>query len=87
MVKEGLIRFQSDENFQMFEKIRDNKLGGGLVIGALKSLNPIWLNYGGSEAEAFTIQISVKNMKIRLVNAYGPQEYDDFHKKKFFGHF
>ena len=31
--------------------------------------------------EAMTIQISVKEMKIRLVNAYAPQEYDENEKK------
>ena len=68
----------------MFEKVRDKKSGGGLLIGALKDLSPIWIGDGGTKVEALSIKISVKKMDIRIVNAYGPQEYDDLEKKRDF---
>ena len=81
LVREGQIKFKNDKEFQIFEKLRESKSGGGLAIGALNSLNPVWIGDGGSKVEAISIQISVYNMKIRVVNAYGPQEYDEFQKK------
>ena len=79
--KEGSVKFEGEKNYQLFEKIRESKSGGGLVIGALKDLNPIWLGDGEKDVEALSIKISVTNMDIRVVNAYGPQEYDDIVKK------
>ena len=81
LLKEGLIKFQNDQNYQIFEKLRETKSGGGLAIGAVNSLNPIWLGDGGSDVEAISIQISVQGMNIRVSNAYGPQEYDNVQKK------
>ena len=80
-LKEGSIKF---DNFQIFEKTRETKSGGGLLVGALKDLNPIWIGDGGSTAEAMSIKVSVKDMDIRVVNAYGPQEYADNEKKTCF---
>ena len=61
-MKEGLIKLKNISNFQIFEKLRENKFGGGLAIGALDNLNPIWLGDGGSEVEAMSIQICVQKM-------------------------
>ena len=41
--KEGSIKFKGDDKYQIFEKLRVNKSGGGLAVIALKELNPIWL--------------------------------------------
>ena len=85
--KEGNIKFQNDKSFQIFEKLRETKSGGGLAIGARHELNPIWLGDGGSEVKALSIQIAVQDLKILLVNAYRPQEYDDLEKKTKFWNF
>ena len=81
LLKEGSVKFKREKDFQMFEKLCETKSGGGLVIGALKELNPIWIGDVEKEVEALSIKISVSNRDIRVVNAYGPQEYDDILKK------
>ena len=83
-VKIGSIKFRGSENFQIYEKIRMNKGGGGLAIGVLKEFSPTWMRDGGNEAEALTIKFQVKNFNVRLVNAYAPQEYDNDDKKMHF---
>ena len=82
--KVGSIKFKNSNNFQIYEKVRDKKGGGGLAIGIEKSLNPAWIRDGGDEVEAMTIKFSVQKFNIRIVNAYGPQEYDDEIKKHSF---
>lgn len=87
LVKEGCIEFQNGTSFQIFEKLRETRFGGGLAIGARHELHPVWLGDGGCDAEALTIQITIQEMKIRIVNAYGPQEYDENQRKaKFWKH-
>ena len=77
-VKEGSVKFKGVDRFQIFEKLRDTKSGGGLCIGALQDLNPIWVG------ESMSIKITVQDMEIRVVNSYGPQEYDSSEKKENF---
>ena len=52
-----------------------------MALGVKKCLNPIWLKSGNDQCEALTVQISMENLDIRITNAYGPQNYDDGHKK------
>ena len=59
--KIGAIKFQTSENYQIYEKIRTNKGGGGLAVGILKDLNPSWIRDGGGEVEALTIKFKVKH--------------------------
>ena len=82
-VKEGSVKFKGVDRFQIFEKLRDTKSGGGLCIGALQDLNPIWVGDGGCKVESISIKITVQDMEIRVVNSYGPQEYDSSEKKTF----
>ena len=71
--------------FQIYEKNRSGKNRGGLVIGILNCLNPTWIRDGGEKVEAMTIKFALHKIDIRVVNAYGPQEYDDVLKKIVFG--
>ena len=54
------------------------------MIGVKNDLNPVWIRDGEERVEAMTIQVSVQNQKIRIINAYGPQEYDIDNKKLHF---
>ena len=40
---EGKFKF---ENYEIFELTRKNREGGGLAIGCLKSLSPVWVRDG-----------------------------------------
>ena len=61
------------------EKNRDG--GGGLALGCLKELQPIWVKEGDDQVEILSINIFVQNMKIRCCAAYGCQETDSVDKK------
>ena len=61
---------------------RDKRLGGGIAMGVHKSLQPNWVCQGEGEVEILTVVgIKVEEMKIRIMNAYGPQEYNYYDRK------
>ena len=57
--------------------MRTTTSGGRLAIGALNELNPVWIGEGDNKVEAFSVKISVKEINLRNVNAYGPRGYDE----------
>ena len=71
-------------NFHIYELIRQDKKGGGLALGCLKDLNPTWVREGNDEVEALTVEIFLKDIKIRCCVAYGPQENASIEKKDAF---
>ena len=72
------------ENFIIYELVRQSRDGGGLALGVAKELNPAWVREGDDEVEALSVEISVKNMKIRCCAAYGCQENDLLERKEKF---
>ena len=75
----GKIKF---DNYLVFEKPRKNRInGGGLLIGCIEELKPVWVNEGNNDVEALSIEIFLKKMKIRCCVAYGFQENDESDKK------
>ena len=72
------------ENYIVFERIRKDRSGGGLALGCIKDLNPVWVREGEGDIEALSVEISVKNMKIRCCVAYGFQENENIEKKNNF---
>jgi exonuclease III len=79
--KQGNIKVEGLKNYQVYQLVRKESQGGGMAIAAKKDLNPVWMWEGNDETEVLAIQISVKEMKIRCVNAYGPQENASVEKK------
>ena len=72
------------DNYDIFELIRTNREGGGLALGCLKSLNPVWVREGNDMVEAISVDIFIKNLKIRCCAAYGCQENDVNDRKNAF---
>ena len=73
------------DDYVIFEKLRSTKKnGGGLAIGAKPEFNPIWVKEGDEDVETLSINIFVKNLKIRCCTGYGPQEGDIKEKKELF---
>ena len=68
-------------DYYVYELVREKKGGGGLAIGALKDLKPVWIKEGNDEVEAITIEINVKKLAISFTVAYGPQENDQIERK------
>ena len=54
------------ENFVIYELNRKNKNGGGLAIGVLKGLSPVWISEGGDNAEVLVV-VDISGFKIREV--------------------
>ena len=63
--------------YQVFEKVRKNKKGGGLLTAADNNLNPILISSKDDENEILTIQVDIGQNKLRIINGYGPQEDDE----------
>ena len=75
------------DNFEIFESVRKSRDGGGLVLGCLRELEPVLVSKGDEEVEAMSVEISVKQMRIRCCVAYGCQENSLLDKKVKFWNF
>ena len=62
--KQGRIKTQETQKYQIFELNRTSKNGGGLAIGALDAVNPVWIREGNDEVEILVVDISVNVLKI-----------------------
>ena len=77
----GRLKF---DNFIVFELVRKTKDGGGLAIGCSKQLQPVWMREGDDYVEALSVEIYLRNMKIRCCIGYGCQENDSVDRKQAF---
>ena len=73
--KTGMIKMQG---YQIFEQVRKENKGGGLLTAVDHDLQPVLVSTGGedTESEVLTVQVKVNTKDIRIINAYGPQEDD-----------
>ena len=72
------------KNYVTFELLRKDSAGGGLATIVDPSLEPVYISEGDDTTEILVIQIHIKDMPIRIINAYGPQECDSSEKKSLF---
>ena len=80
--EEGKIKIS---DYVIFEKVRNAKNnGGGLAIGCKPDLNPVWVREGEEDLETLSVNIFVKNLKIRCCTGYGYQEGEIKEKKDAF---
>ena len=66
MRKQGKIRTKVAEKYQIFELVRIERQGGGLAIGAVKDLEPIWIAEGDDEVEILVIEIKVEDLNLAI---------------------
>ena len=69
-------RTLSIPGFEVFECLRKDQQGGGLLIAALLYLDPVEVTRN-EEMEILVVQINVNKLKIRIITGYGLQEYED----------
>ena len=69
------------ENYEIFEKIRTEGYGGGLLTAVDKSLEPVLIEAANKETEILVVQVKMGGSYIRIINGYGPQEADLSAKK------
>ena len=72
------------KNYEVYELNRKDKNGGGIAIGIIEELKPVWISEGDDNIEVLTIEADINGLKTRCVGAYGPQEYEKLEKKKAF---
>ena len=70
----GLVKLPG---YQLFEKIRKNKGGGGLLTCVDSNLNPVLVTNCKDDTELLTVEVNIDTKKIRIINGYGPQEDDN----------
>ena len=85
MKDKGKIKFNNYDIFELTRQSRDG--GGGLAIGCLKELQAVCVREGDDAVEALSVDIFLKNIKIRCCAAYGCQESDNIKRKEAFWNF
>ena len=61
------------DNYIIFESVRGNENnGGGLALGCIKELQPALVREGEDGIEVLSVDIFLRNMKIRCCVGYGP---------------
>ena len=64
------------EEYRVFQKNRNGSVGGLVTAGDL-SLSQMLISTKNDQAEILTVQVEIGTVKLRVVNAYGPQEADE----------
>ena len=63
--------------YQAFDKVRSIKGGGGLLTMVDEDLNPVLVSQGNDDVEILVVEANIGEKKLRIINAYGPQEDDN----------
>ena len=64
------------KGYEIFNKPRKGKDGGGLLTIIHNDLDPAIVPLENDSSEILVVEIHVGSQTIRVINAYGPQEYD-----------
>ncbi len=64
------------DGYQIFELVRKERKGGGLLLALYESFDPVLVHEGTDDIEILVVQGKVGNINVRFINAYGPQEDD-----------
>ena len=66
------------KNYEIFERVRKNKTGGGVMIGIRKDIHPppVDVSPQDEDVEILTIEVQLKKLTVRFLTGYGPQEDD-----------
>ena len=62
------------DNYFVYEHIRTESGGGGLLTAVHKSLEPVEITNIENGEEILTVEAIINNKKVRFINGYGPQE-------------
>ena len=64
------------KNYEIFEKLRKAKEGGGIMIGITNEIQeiPVDVSPQDPEVEIIVVEVELKEMTIRFLTGYGPQE-------------
>ena len=82
--KIGKIKGENTKNYVIFELTRKKSRGGGLATLVKPDLDPVFISEGDDQVELLVVQIRIKDLHVRVINAYGPQECDSQERKALF---
>ena len=82
--KLGKLKSDNCKNYLTFELVRKHSHGGGLATMVKPELEPVWVAEGDDQVEILVVEVRIKEMKIRIINGYGPQECDSLERKTLF---
>ena len=77
----GKIKAENIKNYVVFELTRKQSHGGGLATLVRPGLDPVFISEGNDQVEVLVVQIRIKDLHVRVINAYGPQECDSQERK------
>ena len=75
------IKTKHTDTYQTFQLQRTNSKGGGVALLALKHLQPVLIREGDDDAEAISVMITTKKLKIKCVVGYTQEKYNDNQKE------
>ena len=78
LYKKGFVKIP---DFTIFENLRENNGGGGLLTAVHNSLNPVLVNDDDVYLDLMTVCAEIDKQKIYLINGYGKQEDDEFEER------
>ena len=61
-------------SYQVYYRNRQDSQGGGVALGVEKDLRSTLIREGEHEIEAISVKIFLKELELRVITAYGPQE-------------
>ena len=71
-------------DYVIFEQIRKESGGGGLLTAVHKNIEPVSVCDEVSDDEILVVETKLNDKKVRMINAYGPQEDSPEDTKKSF---
>ena len=75
------------KHYQVFYLNRQKSQGGGVALGVNKDLQATLINEGNDETEVISIKVFFKEVTVRVITGYGPQENATKEKKEKFWEF
>ena len=61
-------------SFQVYYLNRQKSHGGGVALGVHRDLKSILINEGDDDTEVLSVRVFFKELSVRVVTGYGPQE-------------
>ena len=68
-------------NYFVFETNRAQKGGGGLITAVHQEFKPSLIETEIDNSDILSVKCKIGNNNVRLINGYGPQEYDQNSQK------
>ena len=81
------IKCEALSSYQVYYQNRQFSQGGGVALGVNKDLKSTLISEGDQDTEAISVKVFFKELSVRAISAYGPQENAIKEKKESFWNF